>query len=46
MFSDTQSNALEIWTQKQKLKEMREELRRDMILLGCKTIDIKSERPV
>jgi L-lactate utilization protein LutC len=27
MFSDTQSNALEIWTQKQKLKEMREELR-------------------
>ena len=28
MFSDTQSNALEIWTQKQKLKEMREELRR------------------
>jgi hypothetical protein len=27
MFSDTQSNALEIWSQKQKLKEMREELR-------------------
>ena len=27
MFSDTQSNALEIWTQKQKLKEMREELK-------------------
>ena len=27
MFSDTQSTALEIWSQKQKLKEMREELR-------------------
>jgi len=27
MFSDTQANALEIWTQKQKLKEMREELK-------------------
>jgi|TARA_R110000803_G_scaffold61700_4_gene121681 hypothetical protein len=27
MFSDTQANALEVWTQKQKLKEMREELR-------------------
>jgi len=27
MFSDTQSNALELWSQKQKLKEMREELR-------------------
>ena len=27
MFSDNQSNALEIWSQKQKLKEMREELR-------------------
>jgi len=27
MFSDTQSNALELWAQKQKLKEMREELR-------------------
>jgi len=27
MFSDNQANALEIWTQKQKLKEMREELR-------------------
>ena len=27
MFSDTQSNALEIWSQKQKLKEMREELK-------------------
>tara|TARA_R110002126_G_scaffold251435_1_gene394400 strand:+ start:38 stop:511 length:474 start_codon:yes stop_codon:yes gene_type:complete len=27
MFSDTQSNALEIWTQKQKLREMREELK-------------------
>tara|TARA_R110001599_G_scaffold5370_6_gene27282 strand:+ start:449 stop:919 length:471 start_codon:yes stop_codon:yes gene_type:complete len=27
MFSDTQSNALEIWAHKQKLKEMREELR-------------------
>ena len=27
MFSDTQSNALEIWTQKQKLAEMREDLR-------------------
>jgi hypothetical protein len=27
MFSDNQSNALEIWTQKQKLKEMREELK-------------------
>ena len=27
MFSDTQSTALELWTQKQKLKEMREELR-------------------
>jgi len=27
MFSDTQANALEIWTQKQKLAEMREELR-------------------
>ena len=27
MFSDTQSNALEIWTQKQKLKEMRTELK-------------------
>ena len=27
MFSDTQSNALELWSHKQKLKEMREELR-------------------
>jgi len=27
MFSDNQSNALEIWTQKQKLREMREELK-------------------
>ena len=27
MFSDTQSNALEIWSQKQKLKQMREALR-------------------
>ena len=27
IFSDTQSHALEIWTKKQKLKEMREELR-------------------
>ena len=27
MFSDNQANALEIWTQKQKLKEMREDLR-------------------
>jgi len=27
MFSDTQATALEIWTQKQKLKEMREELK-------------------
>ena len=27
MFTNTQSDALEIWTQKQKLKEMREELR-------------------
>ena len=27
MFSDNQSNALEIWSQKQKLKEMREELK-------------------
>ena len=27
MFSDTQATALELWTQKQKLKEMREELR-------------------
>jgi hypothetical protein len=27
IFSDNQSNALEIWTQKQKLKEMREELK-------------------
>jgi hypothetical protein len=27
MFSDTQSHALEIWTQKQKLREMREELK-------------------
>ena len=27
MFSDTQSNALEIWSQKQKLKEMRDELK-------------------
>jgi|TARA_R110000796_G_scaffold14761_1_gene47989 hypothetical protein len=27
MFSDTQSDALEIWTQKKKLQEMREELR-------------------
>jgi len=26
-FSDTQSNALEIWTQKQKMAEMREELK-------------------
>tara|TARA_R110002153_G_scaffold48529_8_gene136847 strand:+ start:5760 stop:6212 length:453 start_codon:yes stop_codon:yes gene_type:complete len=26
-FSDTQSNALEIWTQKQKMSEMREELK-------------------
>ena len=27
MFTNTQSDALEIWTQKQKLKEMREELK-------------------
>ena len=27
MFSDTQATALELWTQKRKLKEMREELR-------------------
>ena len=27
MFTDTQSDALDIWTKKQKLKEMREELR-------------------
>ena len=27
MFSNTQSNALELWTQKQKLKEMRNELK-------------------
>ena len=27
MFSDNQSNALEVWTQKQKLREMREELK-------------------
>jgi hypothetical protein len=27
MFSDNQSHALEIWTQKQKLREMREELK-------------------
>jgi len=27
MFSDTQSNALELWSHKQKIKEMREELR-------------------
>ena len=27
MFTDNQSHALEIWTQKQKLKEMREELK-------------------
>tara|TARA_R110001592_G_scaffold168993_2_gene405380 strand:+ start:6288 stop:6761 length:474 start_codon:yes stop_codon:yes gene_type:complete len=27
IFSDTQSHALELWTQKQKLKEMREELK-------------------
>ena len=27
MFGDNQSNALEIWSQKQKLKEMREELK-------------------
>jgi len=27
MFSDTQASALDIWTKKQKLKEMREELR-------------------
>ena len=27
MFTDTQASALDIWTKKQKLKEMREELR-------------------
>ena len=27
IFSDNQSNALEVWTQKQKLREMREELK-------------------
>ena len=33
MFSDTQANALEIWTQKQKLKEMREELKEYLSLI-------------